>query len=142
MTDGKKASDGAEPFDWDQALLEWEEKSFDPEVAKDVVPDKPAPVSRPLYRPPTPALPRPQAKAPPPPPAAPSVPEGLDADAADADEGKTLITHVPNELLRREEPPRTARAGAREPRPEGDGIGLPVDDSLPEPRAEQLTISG
>ena len=41
MTDEKKLPDGLEDIDWDQALSEWENKSFVPEVAKDVSTDKP-----------------------------------------------------------------------------------------------------
>jgi len=67
MTDEKKKlpEDFAD-VDWDKALSEWDTGSFSPEVAKDVVTDKPAPqpgstgVSRPLYRAPTTSLaPRP-----------------------------------------------------------------------------------
>ena len=70
MTDDKKLPDGLEDVDWDQALSEWENKTFVPEVAKDVATDKPGalsggPVSKPLYRPPTGAQP-PRPKPPPP----------------------------------------------------------------------------
>ena len=57
MTDDKKGPDDLGEVDWDSALSDWESKTFVPEVAKDVVTDKPAAlsgqtVSRPLYRPP------------------------------------------------------------------------------------------
>src|SRR5262249_11738103 len=55
MTDDKKPEELVE-IDWDEALAEWEKTSFVPEVAKDVVTDKPAALAgsvRPLYRPPT-----------------------------------------------------------------------------------------
>ncbi len=117
----KSAPGGPEPFlDWDKALLEWEEKSFDPEVAKDMVPERaappPPPVSRPLYRPPTTALPKPppKPKAPPPPPPAPvDLAEPLEEDA----EGDTLNARIPRELLRAEDVPPTARVASmgREP---------------------------
>ena len=53
MTDEKKAPE-AEPFDWDRALAEWEEKPLKPEVAKEVAhaaskldpPKKPEPHTR------------------------------------------------------------------------------------------------
>ena len=62
MTDDKKPPEELEGVDWDEALSEWENKSFVPEVAKDVATDKPAtlsggPVSKPLYRPPSVAQP-------------------------------------------------------------------------------------
>jgi tetratricopeptide (TPR) repeat protein len=74
MTDPKKPPAPGEPeeVDWDQALSEWESKTFVPEVAKDTSTDKPGAlagspvVSKPLYRPPTAAQP----KGPPPPPKA------------------------------------------------------------------------
>jgi hypothetical protein len=72
MTDDKKAPEALEDIDWDQALSEWENKSFVPEVAKDTATDKPAVlsgsgVSKPLYRPPTAAAPPPPRPKPPPP---------------------------------------------------------------------------
>ena len=89
--------------DWDQALAEWEDKSFSPEVARDTVTDRPGglagPASRPLYRPPS-TRPKP---APPPTPA--SLP--LDEDDADA----TLIARIPEELLRRESREDTSARG-------------------------------
>jgi tetratricopeptide (TPR) repeat protein len=79
MTEEKRPD--VEDIDWDQALAEWENKSFVPEVAKDVVTDKPGALagssaSRPLYRPPAPpqGVPRPKAVAPPVPRARPSGP--------------------------------------------------------------------
>jgi tetratricopeptide (TPR) repeat protein len=82
----KKRPDGGPPgsdFDWDSALTEWDEKSFEPEIARDEETKKPATVAgtslerpaRPLYRPPAglapPAPPRQPPKVPPPKPAPP-----------------------------------------------------------------------
>ena len=71
MTDDKKAPDDIDEVDWDQALSEWENKTFTPEVAKDTATDKPGalsggPVSKPLYRPPVvpSAAPRPRPPVP------------------------------------------------------------------------------
>jgi Tfp pilus assembly protein PilF len=139
MTDEKKLPDGAEPFDWDKALLEWEEKSFVPEVAKDV-PQAPGtasrtPASRPLYRPPTAASQKSQARPPPTPPVAAAA---LDEDE-DEDEGSTLITRVPRELLGPGDGPFAARLASNES--VGDaGVDVSVDDSLPQIRPEQATI--
>ncbi|MGA3123047.1 MAG: tetratricopeptide repeat protein [Polyangiaceae bacterium] len=103
MTDDKKA-DEIEDFDWDEALAEWEEKSFAPEVARDIVTDKPAalagsPPPRPLYRPPTaPATAHATAV---------SLPLSVEPLAMDPDEddgGATIIAVVPEELLRRYRP--------------------------------------
>lgn len=105
MTDPKDRAD-IEDVDWDEALAEWEEKSFSPEVARDVVTDKPAALSgnaapRPLYRPPTFVKPRPPMAEPrpasPPAPVEPPSLEGSDDD----DGGATLIAAIPRELLRR-----------------------------------------
>ena len=77
MTDDKKAPGEAEPFDWDQALSEWEGGSFKPEVAKEIVShdppraEPPAPPPRPLYRPPTDLMQKGPAQRPPPPTTAP-----------------------------------------------------------------------
>jgi len=136
MTDDKKLPDEVAPFDWDQALQEWEEKSFDPEVAKDATPEKPSaaaatPASRPLYRPPT-AAPSPRAK--PPPPQAPVAQESED----DEDEGRTVITRVPRELLGAESPP-TKRIAPAEPDADGSAIDVSVDE-IPEPRSQQATL--
>lgn len=75
MTDDKKP-DSFDEIDWDQALSEWDNKDFSPEVAKDTSTEKPAQLSgsspaRQLYRPPT-ALPT--GKGPPAPPPAPPRP--------------------------------------------------------------------
>jgi tetratricopeptide (TPR) repeat protein len=131
MTDDKKLPDGLEDVDWDQALSEWENKTFVPEVAKDVSTDKPAvlsggPVSKPLYRPPTVAqpprpkpppplppraLPHAAAKAPPPPPSpSPSPPPPPPVEEEEG--GATVIAEIPRELLRSEEPgPKSASRG-------------------------------
>jgi cellulose synthase operon protein C len=103
MTDDKKA-DEIEDFDWDEALAEWEEKSFTPEVARDIVTDKPAalagsPPPRPLYRPPSsPAAAHPTAASLP----VSVVPLAIDTDEDDG--GATIIAAVPEELLRRYRP--------------------------------------
>jgi len=140
MTDDKKAPDEVEPFDWDQALQEWDEKSFVPEVARDVPADSPPPVSRPLYRPPTPPPFTPQ-KIPPRVPAAPLAAshalEGGEDD--DEEEGKTAITYVPREVLQQQDSANARLAGGG-PGPDSDGIDVALDDSLPAPRAEQATI--
>ncbi|MGD0529894.1 MAG: hypothetical protein ABSE49_32460, partial [Polyangiaceae bacterium] len=129
MTDDKKAPDALEDIDWDQALSEWENKSFVPEVAKDTATDKPAvlsggSVSKPLYRPPTAGQPPPRPKPPPPlppralptgaakpppPPPPPSSPSAASPSPEappfiDDDEGggATVIAAIPRELLRSE----------------------------------------
>lgn len=51
MTDDKKPTEEFGDIDWDEALTEWEQTSFDPEVAKDRATAKPgalAGASRPL----------------------------------------------------------------------------------------------
>jgi tetratricopeptide (TPR) repeat protein len=107
MTDEKKGPDDSPEVDWDSALSDWESKSFVPEVAKDVITDKPAAlsgsaVSRPLYRPPKVPPPRPKAPAPPPAPrptARPAAPAGPPIE--DDDDGSaTVISAIPRELLR------------------------------------------
>jgi cellulose synthase operon protein C len=128
MTDEKKLPDGLEDIDWDQALTEWESKSFVPEVAKDVgdvAADKPgalsaAAVSKPLYRPPTtaqslrprlppPSVPRPLPANVPPEPRAAAAPL-FDEDGEN--DGATLIAALPREYLRAPSvlPPRPAPA--------------------------------
>ncbi|MGD0675377.1 MAG: tetratricopeptide repeat protein [Polyangiaceae bacterium] len=125
MTEPKKP-DPLEDMDWDQALAEWEDKSFDPEVARDVISDRPAalsggPATRPLYRPPSmPAYPTKATPATPlvasaaanltvGPPPSPRLPDEDDGDA-------TMIAAIPEELLRRHE--HAPRAGSR-----GGGLG-------------------
>jgi tetratricopeptide (TPR) repeat protein len=145
MTDAKKPPEELEDVDWDQALSEWENKTFVPEVAKDTATDKPGalsggPVSKPLYRPPVAPPPRPKPAAsapgrppPPPPPrpagappAAPPPPRPAAARPAspppeppiDDDEGggATVIAAIPAELLRSEE--AAPKSSAR-----GGGLG-------------------
>jgi tetratricopeptide (TPR) repeat protein len=133
MTDEKKLPDAIEEVDWDQALSEWENKSFTPEVAKDTATDKPGalsggPVSKPLYRPPAvPQAPRPRppvpaaikppvikpAAAPPPPLAAPRPPPAPSQSPDDEEDGATLIAAIPRELLRGEDasPKSSSRGG-------------------------------
>jgi cellulose synthase operon protein C len=127
MTDDKKVPDDLGEVDWDSALSDWG-NNFVPEVAKDVVTDKPAAlsgqtVSRPLYRPP--AVPPQKPKGP---PQAPRPVVSLVDDDEEGD-GATVISAIPRELLRREGP--TPAAGARPkpaapPRPtaaRGGGLG-------------------
>ena len=109
MTDEKKGPEDPGEVDWDSALSDWG-NNFVPEVAKDVVTDKRAglsgsSVSRPLYRPPQ--VPAPKPKGPPPPPArpVPSIAAFLDDDEED---GATVISKVPRELLRRDGAPLPA----------------------------------
>ena len=108
--EGKKRPEEGGEIDWDSALSDWETKTFVPEVAKDVMTDKPASlsgntVSRPLYRPPV-ASPK-GGKGPPPPPARPAPPRaGLVDDDDEDEQGATVISAIPRELLRRKEPPR------------------------------------
>ncbi|HEY1694273.1 MAG TPA: tetratricopeptide repeat protein [Polyangiaceae bacterium] len=141
MTDDKKLPDGLDEIDWDQALSEWENKTFVPEVAKDVATDKPGalqggPVSKPLYRPPVAQPPRPKPGPPPapkvvppkPPPAPPARPAAAAAPPAasppvvasppppaveEEEGGATLIAAIPLELLRGEEasPKSSSRGG-------------------------------
>jgi len=126
MTDEKKVPDEPEPFDWDQALLEWEEKSFDPEVAKDVVQERaappPPPVSRPLYRPPTGLSTKPKPKLPPNPSRVPPSPPAR------------LYVAEP------EPSPATARFISSGPAQDAGDFDLVDDDSLPDQRPEQATI--
>lgn len=121
MTDEKKVPDEIDEVDWDQALSEWENKTFTPEVAKDTVTDKPGalsggPVSKPLYRPPPaapPAPPRPKPAVPaaakppplpprvaalkaeppqpPPPPPPPAAPPQAPSASADDEEGGATL---------------------------------------------------
>jgi tetratricopeptide (TPR) repeat protein len=135
MTDDKKTGVGVpDDSEWDDALSEWDNKTFVPEIAKDTSTDKPAPpvaVSKPLYRPPvpSPAKPRPPlnaparppaATAPPPPPAPPSPspsspPGAMDPgdDLVEEEDGATVIAAIPRELLRGEDtgPKSSSRGG-------------------------------
>jgi tetratricopeptide (TPR) repeat protein len=162
MTDDKKPSDDKGELDWEQALSEWENTSFVPEVAKEVATDKPATLAgatRPLYRPPTvsPAV-RPKPLAP--------VPVKMWSPEIDDDEmDATRIARVPQELLRDHEggpkasshgglaqlfesparlPASTLPTGSRRaPATEPDEIDDPIDLILREseaPRAPALLI--
>jgi predicted Zn-dependent protease len=130
MTDEKNPRDAdLEGLDWDQALAEWETNTFVPEVARDVVTDRPAAlagaVSKPLYRPPSmppapkPAssvVPFPRSAVPPtlPEPHAPAKPPAIDPLSFardDEDDEATLIATIPPELLRSDETP--SRASSR-----------------------------
>ncbi len=139
MTDDKKSSGGQgnpDEQEWDEALSEWDNKTFVPEIARDTSTDKPAPpvsVSKPLYRPPVPpqAKPRPPVPAaakkpvvPAPPTAAPALAappapppprpplERLD-ELVEEEEGATVIAAIPRELLRGEDtgPKSSSRGG-------------------------------
>ena len=139
MSDPKKPGDGVEDVDWDQALSDWEQKSFVPEVAKEPQTDKPGTLagggtmSRPLYRPPVqpprpsaqpsrpPPARRPSRPTPPPPAprAAPPRPSQPPTDGFEDEEGgATIITEIPHDLLRSEdvEPKSSPRGG-------GGGLG-------------------
>jgi tetratricopeptide (TPR) repeat protein len=131
MTDEKKLRDSIDEVDWDQALSEWENKNFTPEVAKDTVTDKPGAlsggtVSKPLYRPPAvpqgpprprpqvPAVPKvPQAKVPPARPHVPPPPPPPSPSIDDEEDGATLIAAIPRELLRGDDmsPKPSSRGG-------------------------------
>jgi uncharacterized protein HemY len=112
MTDDKKPSENLVEIDWDEALAEWEQTSFVPEVAKDVITDKPAALAgsaRPLYRPPAvspavkPKLPPPPLPPSPvrtPPPELPQIPS-WSVDEDEDGTGATRVRHVPEELLRK-----------------------------------------
>ncbi len=136
MTDEKKPAADLEGLDWDQALAEWDNNTFVPQVARDVLSDRPAALAgaagpRPLYRPPSapPAANRPAPGAPPaaagrtpaaspagaapasPPPASAARPPAIDYRSfanEDDDEDATLIAMIPPELLRAEETPSRA----------------------------------
>ena len=76
MTEDKKPPE-ADEMDWENALSEWDKKSFVPEVAKEPATDKPGSltggvVSKPLYRPPV-LSPRNKGAAPPIPPPRPVI---------------------------------------------------------------------
>jgi hypothetical protein len=139
VTDKKKPPEGAEPFDWDRALSEWDEKAFKPEVAKELPPGpaEPArPAPRPLYRPPTDLMgkappprppppttaPRPAAPArrslPPPTPIASSEPPTARVyDVGDDGDGATMITSMPDVLAVAPPPPPVPRPVSRSPVP-------------------------
>ncbi len=145
MTDEKKKlPDELGEVDWDKALSDWDTNMFAPEVAKDVVTDKPAGLpgskaSRPLYRPP--AAPPPKAPSPrtqpktrpPPPPPPPRTPR---APAIDEEDGPTVITNIPRDLLGSRDglgskpPPSTVRGDAR--RASGDHAGRRKTGDVPE----------
>jgi cellulose synthase operon protein C len=125
MTDDKKVPDDLGEIDWDSALSDWG-NNFVPEVAKDVVTDKRAAlsgqtVSRPLYRPPAVQPPKPKGA---PPPARPSPPI-----VDDEEDGATVISAIPRDLLRREGPAPAAgvrskaAAPPRPPTTRGGGLG-------------------
>ena len=129
-------------LDWDDALAEWEEKSFLPEAAKDRetqapgalqgTPPPPPTVSKPLYvpEPKTASPPRPAVKPPAPvPPSvrppeanrfrspAPTTPGFAEDDLLDDEEaGATVIAAIPRELLRKGADAPTARSS-------GGGLG-------------------
>ena len=130
MTDDKKSPDDLGEIDWDSALSDWG-NNFVPEVAKDVLTDKPASlsgntVSRPLYRPPPVAPAKPKGSPPKAPPAAPVRPVVSLED--DDEDDATVIGAIPREVLRRDAPLPAAgtRPKAAPPRPpaaRGGGLG-------------------
>jgi hypothetical protein len=123
-----------EGLDWDNALAEWEEKTFLPEAARDRETQSPgalqgtppppptATSSRPLYVPPsvTPAAAR--SASPPSPPSAPPGRETrsplptIPGGAEDEEAGATVVAAIPRELLR-----KGADQGG--PRSAGGGLG-------------------
>ncbi len=149
MTDDKKVPDDLGEVDWDSALSDWESKTFVPEVAKDILTEKPAAlsgqtVSRPLYRPPQVSQARPK---PPAPPVAP-IPSFVAPEDESGEEGQTVIATIPRELLRRKDqpPPKPAapaasRGGlgqlfARDERREPGGNDEPQTRSAARPRSD------
>jgi tetratricopeptide (TPR) repeat protein len=106
MTDDKKKPVEGDQAEWDRALSDWDDQAFAPEVAKDVVSDKPAALSgsgpsRTLYRPPVVRPPVPTAKAKAPAPPAPPLPPTRSPQPttpSDDDENATRITHLPAEV--------------------------------------------
>jgi tetratricopeptide (TPR) repeat protein len=143
MTDDKKSPEDLGEIDWDQALSEWENTSFDPEVAKDVVTDKPAALagaSRPLYRPPTisPAV-KPRPPKPPPKTLPPRVPRwSLD----DEETGATRVALIPEELLHpqaEEPPPEPFELAPRAPLPtQADEDVEDVEDEISSESLEEV----
>ena len=142
MTDEKKKTGGdggpEGASEWDDALSEWDNNTFVPEIAKDTSTDKPATLaiapSKPLYRPPSPPAPSkpgppaPTPGRPPPPlpkpraaspavadPPRPSSPPAFDETEDDQD-GATVIAAIPRELLSGEEggPKSSSRGGLRQ----------------------------
>ena len=96
MTDDKKVPDELGEVDWESALSDWENKTFVPEVAKDIVTEKPAalagrPMSRPLYRPPQ----APPAKTKVPAPPIDPIPSFIVADDEDDDVAPPLAPAPP-----------------------------------------------
>jgi tetratricopeptide (TPR) repeat protein len=161
MTDDKKsagAPGAPDDQEWDQALSEWDNKTFVPEIAKDTSTDKPAPpvsVSKPLYRPPVPPQTKPKPPVPnaanpaaapapaPPPPRAPAAapsppPPPLERlDEVEEEEGATVIAAIPRELLRGEDvgPKSSSRGGlgqmfAREEKRDAS-VEVSFDESQP-----------
>ncbi len=149
MTDGdKKVPPEEEQLDWDKALSEWDDQSFAPEVAKDVVTDKRAALagaSRPLYRPPPlPASTPTTAKPRPPPPLprtrSPEPPAYLDDDGDSA----TKIAILPPDVRARSASLRTTRGGglgqlfAREERREV-AVDVSFEEKAKTPAAEPMS---
>ena len=137
MSDPKDKKLDLDGVDWDDALAEWEEKSFLPEAAKDretqtpgtLQGTPPPPPAKPLYVPPpvprAPSTGQPPApakgSAPPPSSRAPDVPRfrspapTLPGILDDEEAGATVIAAIPRELLRK---------GADIPGPRSSGGGL------------------
>ena len=114
MTDEKKPPNDLGDIDWDEALSEWEQTSFDPEVAKDRATAKPgalAGASRPLYRPPT-VSPAVRPRPPIPPLAKLWEPSNDDDDELE----QTRIAQVPDNLLQDDDSESTeSTPGAQAP---------------------------
>ena len=144
MSDPKDKGIDLEGVDWDNALAEWEEKSFVPEVAKDRetqspgslqgTPAPPPVSSRPLYVPPPESKPGSTARPPPitsrgnpsvppvvsstrppPRPAFRSPAPTAPGPIEEEEGGETLVAAIPRELLRR---------GSDRPVPRSTGGGL------------------
>ncbi|HEV3193403.1 MAG TPA: hypothetical protein VGY54_23005, partial [Polyangiaceae bacterium] len=137
MTDEKRR-DGLEDIDWDEALAEWENTAFSPEVAPDVVPEKPEPAaaSKPLYVPPT-APPKPSGApkasaaprtSPPPKTSAPPIPSAPPKTSPPIPSAPPKTSAPPMASA----PPRTKPAARPAARPPSDmpppSVG-PIEDS-------------
>jgi cellulose synthase operon protein C len=154
MTDDDKKvpSQEEEPVDWDKALSEWDDQKFAPEVAKDVVSDKPAAplasisASRPLYRPPTVQASVPSAKPRPPPPPTSRRAEPPRRSEDDGD-GATKIAVLPPQVRAREPSLRSTRGGglgqlfAREERREVV-VDISFEEKSVTPAAEPAPVEG
>jgi tetratricopeptide (TPR) repeat protein len=112
--DDKKPIEGIGPMEWDEALSEWDDKGFTPEVAKEIPSDRTTPTGnqappRTLYRPPTPGarvnrpkgplpIPTPPAEGTPVAPATP-VPEAAAARTVSPLPSNARVTTTPPKAL-------------------------------------------